>query len=157
MGAAGLAAGGEAAGVTGGAGTHEPVIAAFLCAWCAYRAADAAGTARTPFPPGLRPVRVPCTGRVDPGLVLAALRDGADGVLVAGCHPGSCHYVDGNLKALRRHRVLLRLLAQLGVEPERLALVWASAAEGGALAAAAAGMSARLRELGPLRRGGGPA
>jgi coenzyme F420-reducing hydrogenase delta subunit len=100
------------------------------------------------------PVRVPCSGRVDPELVLSALRDGADGVLIVGCHPGACHFVDGNLKALRRHALLRRLLAQLGVEPERLRLIWVSATEGSVLAAAVDEMTEELRRLGPLGRAG---
>src|SRR5512143_880823 len=130
---------------------REPVIVGFLCAWCAYLAADAAGMARAGHAPNMRPVRVMCSGRVEPEFVLRALREGADGVLIAGCHPGSCHYVDGNLKALRRFALLRRVLHQLGVEPERLQLVWAAASEGAAVAAAVDRMTAQLVALGPLR------
>lgn len=130
---------------------HEPVIVGFLCHWCAYLAADVAGMARARYAPNMRPVRVMCSSRVAPEMVLSALRDGADGVLVVGCHPGSCHFVDGNLKALRRHVLLQRMLAQLGVEPERVRLLWVSASEGAALAAAVDEMTAGLRRLGPLR------
>src|SRR5512139_245936 len=130
---------------------REPVIVGFLCHWCAYLAADVAGMARACYAPNMRPVRVMCSSRVAPEMVLAALRDGADGVLIVGCHPGSCHFVDGNLKALRRHTLLLRLLSQFGLEPERVRLLWVSASEGAALAAAIDEMTDRLRRLGPLR------
>ena len=131
-------------------GGMDPVIIGFLCHWCAYRAADVAGMARARHAPNMRPVRVMCSSRVSPEMVLAALRGGADGVMIVGCHPGSCHYVDGNLKALRRHALLQRLLGQLGVEPDRVRLLWVSASEGSVLAGAVDEMTARLRELGPL-------
>jgi F420-non-reducing hydrogenase iron-sulfur subunit len=129
----------------------EPVIIGFLCNWCSYRAADLAGTARLHYSPNMRPIRVMCSGRVEPDLVLKAFREGADGVLIAGCHPGECHYVEGNLKALRRYMLLQRMLTQFGVEEERFALVWASASEGNQLAAAVDHMTEKLRILGPLR------
>jgi F420-non-reducing hydrogenase iron-sulfur subunit len=128
----------------------QPVIVGFLCNWCSYRAADLAGTARMHYAPTMRPIRVMCTARVEPEFVLKALREGADGVLIAGCHPGECHYVEGNLKALRRFTLLRLLLHQLGVEPERVQLVWAAASEGRQLAAAVDRMTAELRPLGPL-------
>lgn len=131
--------------------TSEPVIVGFLCSWCAYRAADLAGVARLPSAPNVRPIQVPCSGRVEPEMVFKAFSEGADGVLIVGCHPGSCHYVDGNLKALKRHALLSRLLEQLGLEPERVQLVWAGASEGAALAAAIDTMTGQLRALGPLR------
>ena len=130
---------------------YEPVIIGFLCNWCSYRAADLAGTARLRYPPNMRPIRVMCSGRVEPDLVLSALRNGADGVLIAGCHPGECHYIEGNLKALRRYTLLKRMLAQFGVEPERVQILWASASEGSALADAVTRMTQELRQLGPLR------
>lgn len=129
----------------------NPVIIGFLCNWCAYLAADVAGMARTNYAPNMRSIRVMCSSRVDPELVLKALRDGADGVLIVGCHPGTCHYVDGNLKALRRHTLLQKLLRQLGFEPERVQLVWVAASEGGVLAAAVDRMTEQLRVLEPLR------
>lgn len=142
---------------------REPVIVGFLCHWCAYLAADVAGMARACYAPNMRPVRVMCSSRVSPEMVLSSLRDGADGVLIVGCHPGSCHFVDGNLKALRRHVLLLHLLSQFGVEAERVRLVWVSASEGAVLAAAVDEMTDSLRRLGPLRwaetvrgEGGGP-
>ena len=129
----------------------EPVIVGFLCNWCSYRAADLAGTSRLHYAPNMRVIRVMCSGRVDPQFVLKALRSGADGVLIAGCHPGECHYVEGNIKALRRFRLLKRMLLQLGVEEERVQLVWASASEGIILAAAVDRMTEEVRALGPLR------
>lgn len=128
----------------------EPVIVGFLCNWCSYRAADLAGTSRIKYAPNMRPIRVMCSGRVDPQFVLKALSEGADGVMIAGCHPGECHYVDGNIKTLRRFILLKRLLKQWGVEDERVQLVWASASEGNLLAAAVDRMTEQVRALGPL-------
>ena len=130
---------------------YEPVIVGFLCNWCSYRAADLAGTARMHYAPNMRPLRVMCSGRVDPQFVLKALRDGADGVLIAGCHPGECHYVEGNIKALRRFVLLKKMLRQFGIEEERVQLVWAAASEGNVLARAVDRMTEELRPLGPLR------
>jgi len=132
---------------------YEPVIVGFLCNWCSYRAADLAGTARIKYAPNLRPIRVMCSGRVDPQFVLQALRSGADGVLIAGCHPGECHYVNGNIKALRRFTLLRKTLEQWGIEHERVQLLWASASEGTILAAAVNRMTEEVRALGPLRWG----
>jgi F420-non-reducing hydrogenase iron-sulfur subunit len=129
---------------------YEPIIVGFLCNWCSYRAADYAGTARLQYAPHLRAIRVMCSGRVEPQFVLKAFRAGADGVLISGCHPGSCHYVEGNIKALQRFQLLQRLLRQFGIEDDRFGLVWASASEGGILAAKVDTMVGRLRELGPL-------
>lgn len=131
--------------------TYEPVIVGFLCNWCSYRAADLAGTARLHYAPNMRAIRVMCSGRVEPDLVLKALREGADGVLIAGCHPGECHYIEGNLKALRRYMLLKRVLRQFGVESERVQIVWASASEGPKLAQTVDRMTEELRALGPLR------
>ena len=132
-------------------GAHEPVIVGFLCSWCAYLAADAAGMARLGCAPNVRPIRVMCSSRVEPEFVLQALRDGADGVLIAGCRPGACHYGDGNLKALRRFVLLQRLLDQFGVEHERVQFVWVAASEAAALADAVDRMARQLRALEPLR------
>ena len=107
----------------------EPKIVAFLCNWCSYRATDMAGTARIEYPPNVRTIRVMCSGRVDPTFVLKAFDLGADGVLIAGCHPGECHYVEQNIKTLRRHLMLRHTLRRLGVEDARFRLVWASASE----------------------------
>jgi F420-non-reducing hydrogenase small subunit len=131
----------------------EPRIVAFLCHWCAAGAADQAGRAHLEYPQSLLTVRVPCTGRVEPAFVLQALREGADGVLIAGCHPGDCHYVDGNLKAHARHALLRRALEQLGVEPARLRLAWAGSSEGARFAALVREMTAEVAALGPLDYG----
>ncbi len=128
----------------------EPVIVGFLCNWCSYRAADLAGTSRIHYAPNMRPIRVMCSGRVDPQFVLKALREGADGVMIAGCHPGECHYVEGNIKTLRRYHLLKNLLRQWGIEDERFQLVWASASEGIVLAEAVNRMTEQVRALGPL-------
>lgn len=133
--------------------SYEPVIIGFLCNWCSYRAADLAGTARLHYSPNMRPIRVMCSGRVEPDLVLKALCEGADGVLIAGCHPGECHYIEGNLKALRRFVLLRKMLAQFGIEEERVQIVWASASEGPLLAERVNRMTEQLRLLGPLRWG----
>ena len=130
--------------------TYEPVIVGFLCNWCSYRAADLAGTSRIKYAPNMRAIRVMCSGRVDPQFVLKALREGADGVLIAGCHPGECHYVDGNIKTWRRFILLKKLLGQLGIEEERVQLVWASASEGTVLAKNVDQMTEEVRALGPL-------
>jgi len=129
---------------------YEPVIVGFLCNWCSYRAADLAGTARIKYAPNMRPIRVMCSGRVDPQFVLKALREGADGVMIAGCHPGECHYVNGNIKAMRRFYLLRKMLTQLGVEEDRVQLIWASASEGILLAEKVDQMTEALRALGPL-------
>lgn len=128
----------------------EPVIVGFLCNWCSYRAADLAGTSRIKMPPNVRPIRIMCTGRLDPAFVLKALREGADGVLIMGCHPGQCHYVEGNYKAMRRIALLKRTLKQFGLEDERVRLEWASAAEGPKFAATVTEMTETIRKLGPL-------
>lgn len=108
----------------------EPKIVAFVCNWCTYTAADLAGTARLSYPAEIRMVRLMCTGMLDPKYVLAAFLEGADGVFVGGCHPGDCHYINGNLKAAKRLPGVRELLAQFGVEPERLKLQWIGASEG---------------------------
>jgi F420-non-reducing hydrogenase iron-sulfur subunit len=128
----------------------EPVIIGFTCNWCSYRAADLAGTARVKYPPNVRLIRLMCSGRLDPTFVLKALAGGADGVLITGCHPGECHYIEQNYKAMRRFRLLQRTLAQMGLEPDRVRLVWASAAEGVRLAHEIERMVEDLRALGPL-------
>ena len=128
----------------------EPTIVGFLCNWCAYAGADLAGTSRIQYPSNIRIIRVMCSGRVDPIFILEALKKGADGVLVAGCHlPSDCHYLSGNFKAEKRIRVLQRVLSQLGIEPERLRLEWISASEGEKFAAVVKDMVAKLKELGP--------
>lgn len=130
--------------------TFEPVIIGFTCNWCSYRAADLAGTARVKYPPNIRLIRLMCSGRLDPTFVIKALSGGADGVLITGCHPGECHYLEQNYKALRRYLLLRRTLKGFGIEPERVKLVWASAAEGVRLAAEITKMVEEVRALGPL-------
>jgi F420-non-reducing hydrogenase iron-sulfur subunit len=132
------------------AATFEPVIIGFTCNWCSYRAADLAGTARTKYEPNVRLIRLMCSGRLDPTFVLKAFAEGADAVLVSGCHPGECHYIEQNYKALRRFRLLQRTIEALGIEPARLQLVWASAAEGVRLANEINRVTDEVRELGPL-------
>jgi len=108
----------------------EPKIVGFLCNWCSYAGADKAGSAQTPYPPNVNVIRVMCSGRVDPQFILRAFQSGADGVLVLACHPGDCHYKEGNYRAAQRHRILLRLLAQFGIAPDRCRFDYVSAAEG---------------------------
>ncbi len=129
----------------------EPRIVAFFCNWCTYTAADLAGISRMHYAPGVRVVRLMCSGRVDPQFVLAAFRHGADGVLIGGCHPGDCHYQEGNYKALRRYYLLSRMLQDLGIEKDRFRLEWISAAEGDKVRAVINDMVEQVRALGPLR------
>jgi F420-non-reducing hydrogenase iron-sulfur subunit len=128
----------------------EPVVLAFSCNWCSYRAADLAGTARIKYPPNVRLVRLMCSGRLDPLFVLKALSGGADGVVMTGCWPADCHYRVQNAKALRRFELLKRVLAGLGLEDQRLQRVYASAAEGQQLADAFTRIVEEVRALGPL-------
>jgi len=130
--------------------SFEPLIIGFTCNWCSYRAADLAGTSRTKYPPNIRLVRLMCSGRLDPTFVIKALAGGADGVLITGCHPGECHYLEQNYKALRRYKLLQRTLSQFGIEPGRVKLVWASAAEGMRLAHEITRFVEEIRALGPL-------
>ncbi len=130
---------------------REPRIVAFLCRWCSYAGADLAGTSRIKYPPNIIPIRVPCSGRVDPAWVLRAFERGADGVFIGGCHPGDCHYVSGNYKARRRVTLLKKLLPQLGIDPQRLRLEWISATEGKRFAEVVTEFVEELKELGPMR------
>jgi F420-non-reducing hydrogenase iron-sulfur subunit len=129
--------------------SFEPTIVGFLCNWCSYAGADLAGTSRIEYPPNIRIIRLMCSARVDPTFVLKALRDGADGVLVCGCHPGDCHYTEGNYKAMRRFSMLKRLLASYGVEDARVRLEWVSASEGQRFADIVTDMTEKIRALGP--------
>jgi F420-non-reducing hydrogenase iron-sulfur subunit len=130
--------------------TFEPMIIGFTCNWCSYRAADMAGTARMKYAPNVRLIRLMCSGRLDPTFVMKAFANGADGVLITGCHPGDCHYIEQNYKALRRFHLLKRVLVQMGMEPQRLKLVWTSAAEGAILTAEINRFVEEVRALGPL-------
>ena len=135
----------------------KPRIIGFLCNWCAYAGADLAGVSRIQYPPNIRVIRVMCSGRIDPVFILEAFKNGADGVLVAGCHlPADCHYLAGNFKAQRRILLLKRLLKEFGIEPERLHLEWVSASEGDRFATVIKDMTEEIKKLGPspLRAGG---
>jgi len=127
----------------------EPKIVGFLCNWCSYAGADLAGVSRIQYPPNLRIIRVMCSGRVDPAFVLEAFISGADGVLIAGCHPGDCHYIAGNYKAQRRGILLKKLLEQFGLEPQRLRIEFVSASEGAKFAAVVKEMVEDIKKLGP--------
>jgi F420-non-reducing hydrogenase iron-sulfur subunit len=129
---------------------YEPKLVGFLCNWCSYAGADLAGVSRFQYPTNLRVIRVMCSGRVHPAHILEAFKNGADGVLVAGCHiPTDCHYISGNFKAQRRVAMVKKLMEQLGIEPERLRLEWISAAEGDKFAKTIREMTDDLRKLGP--------
>ncbi|MBN1401638.1 MAG: hydrogenase iron-sulfur subunit, partial [Anaerolineae bacterium] len=134
------------------AGAWQPKILAFLCNWCSYAGADLAGTSRVQYPPNLRILRVPCSGRVNPIFIVEALRQGADGVLVSGCHPGDCHYMEGNYYARRRFALLQRYLSYVGIEPGRVQFSWVSASEGHRFAEVVRKVTADVQALGPLRR-----
>jgi len=131
-------------------GPFEPKIVAFFCNWCTYLAADLAGTSRFKYAPNIRVIRVMCSGRIDPQFVLDAYAKGADGVLIGGCHPGDCHYQEGNYKAYRRVQVLKRMLEEFGIEPDRFRLEWISAAEGDKVRTVVNDMVEKVRALGPL-------
>jgi F420-non-reducing hydrogenase iron-sulfur subunit len=128
----------------------QPRIAAFFCNWCTYTAADLAGVSRLKYAANIRVIRLMCSGRVDPQFVLDAFAKGADGVLIGGCHPGDCHYVEGNYKALRRFEMLKRMLRDLGIEEPRLRLEWISASEGDKVRAVVNDMVDKVKALGPL-------
>jgi F420-non-reducing hydrogenase iron-sulfur subunit len=128
----------------------EPKIVGFLCRWCSYAGADLAGTNRMKYPSNVSSIRVNCSGRIDPTLVMKTLALGADGVLIAGCHPGDCHYTNGNIKTLRRFKLLQQMLDQFGIERERVRLEWISAAEGEKYAQVVRSMTEKVRSLGPL-------
>ena len=127
----------------------EPNILGFLCNWCSYAGADLAGTSRMKYPTNLKSIRVMCSGRVDPAFVLEALRKGVDGVLIAGCHPGDCHYQSGNYKTNRRIKLLKKLLTELGIDPQRVRFEYISASEGQKFATIVTEFVAEIKELGP--------
>ena len=127
-----------------------PRIVAFFCNWCTYTAADLAGVSRLKYAANIRVIRLMCSGRVDPQFILDALARGADGVLIGGCHPGDCHYVEGNYKMLRRFEMLKRMLQDMGIEPERVRLEWISAAEGEKVRRVVNEMVEQVRRLGPM-------
>ncbi|MGA2554645.1 MAG: hydrogenase iron-sulfur subunit [Verrucomicrobiota bacterium] len=128
----------------------QPRIVAFFCNWCTYTAADLAGVSRLKYAPNVRVIRLMCSGRVDPQFILDALSEGADGVLLGGCHPGDCHYAEGNYKTMRRVQMLQRLLRDMGVEEQRVRLEWISASEGERVKIVINEMVEQVRVLGPL-------
>lgn len=128
---------------------YEPKIVALLCKWCTYAGADLAGTSRLQYPPNVRSIRLMCSGAVDPVYIIKALLDGADGVLIGGCHPGDCHYLSGNYKARRRITILKTILEQLGLDPDRVWLRWISAGEGQVFANTITEMTEALKKKGP--------
>ena len=129
----------------------EPKIVAFLCNWCSYTGADLAGTSRIKYAPNIRVIRVMCSGRVDPTFVIKSFREGADGVLICGCHPGDCHYHEGNYKCLRRYHLLKKYIKQMGIDEKRLQLEWVSASEGKRFAEVADSFTETIKKLGPCK------
>ena len=129
----------------------KPTIVAFLCNWCAYTGADLAGTSRLHYASNIRIIRVMCSGRIEPSFILKAFQQGADGVLVCGCHPGDCHYQEGNYKCLRRFKLMEKFIQQMGIEKERLQLEWISASEGKQFAELVNTMTKAMLELGPSK------
>jgi F420-non-reducing hydrogenase iron-sulfur subunit len=128
---------------------YQPKVIGFLCNWCSYAGADMAGTSRMDYPQNIRIIRVPCSGRVDPLFVLKCFQRGADGVLVSGCHPGDCHYTEGNYHTRRRFALLREFLDYLGIAKERLRVEWVSASEGQRFAELVSDFTAELTKLGP--------
>ena len=128
----------------------DPTIVAFVCNWCTYTAADMAGVSRTKYAHNVRIIRLMCSGRLDPQFVLEAFAKGADGVLIGGCHPGDCHYIEGNTKAMRRVRLLRRMLKQMGIDEKRFRLEWISASEGEKVKSVINEIVEEVRALGPL-------
>jgi len=129
----------------------EPKIVAFFCNWCSYAGADLAGTSRIQYPPNIRVIRVMCTGRVSELLIFKAITAGADGVLVSGCHPGDCHYLKGNLNAMRRITAMKPFLEAMGIESDRLTLEWISASEGRKVADTVENFIEKIKQLGPSK------
>lgn len=130
----------------------EPKIVAFLCNWCSYAGADLAGVSRIQYPPNIRVIRVPCSGRVNPFYIIKTLQNGIDGVLVSGCHPGDCHYISGNLIARRKFALLKSFLEYIGIERGRVQFSWVSAAEGGRFAQIIEKVTEKVKKLGPIRK-----
>ncbi len=128
----------------------EPKIIAFLCNWCSYAGADLAGVSRLQYGTNVRIIRVPCSGRINPMYILKAFQNGADGVLVSGCHPGDCHYISGNLVARRKFSLMKKMVEYIGVEPERVQFSWVSASEGNRFAALINTVIADIKRVGPI-------
>jgi len=137
-------------GIAEAAGAFNPKIVAFLCNWCSYAGADLAGTGRNQYPPNIRVLRVPCSGRINPIYIIKALLDGADGVMVSGCHPGDCHFLAGNYYARRRFTVLKKLLTTAGIDPNRVHFTWVSASEGVRFAGVVKEVTEKVIALGPI-------
>ena len=131
--------------------SFEPRLVGFLCNWCSYTGADLAGTARMKYPSNMVPIRVMCSGRIDPSFILDAFRCGADGVLICGCHPGDCHYVEGNYKCMRRIPITKAILESMGIPGERLRLEWVSASEGTRFQQLVTEFTAQICALGPFK------
>lgn len=129
---------------------YSPKILGFLCNWCCYTAADSAGVGRYQYPPNLRVIRIMCTGRLDPSFPLEGMANGADGIFVGGCHPGECHYQDGNYHALVSAALVHEVLARLGVNNQRFLIDWASAAEGPNFVKIITAFTKQVAALGPL-------
>ena len=129
--------------------SFEPTIVSFLCNWCSYTGADLAGTSRMKYAPNVKIIRVMCSGRVEPTFVMKALREGADGVLICGCHPGDCHYHEGNYKCLRRFHLIEKYLEQMGINKNRVKLEWVSASEGKQFAELIDKITEQIRKMGP--------
>ncbi|MCE7749423.1 MAG: hydrogenase iron-sulfur subunit [Candidatus Heimdallarchaeota archaeon] len=130
----------------------EPNIIGFLCNWCSYAGADLAGTSRIQYPPNVKIIKVMCSGRVNPMYIINAFQQGADGVLVSGCHPGDCHYTSGNYLARRRIATMKKLLEFLGIEPDRVRMTWVSAAEGRKYADVVRELTDDIKKLGPMTK-----
>ena len=131
--------------------SFRPVIISFLCNWCSYTGADLAGTSRMKYASNIRVIRVMCSGRIDPTFVLKSLREGADGVLICGCHPGDCHYHEGNYKCLRRFHLIQKYIEQMGIHKDRIRLEWVSASEGKRFAEVVNSMTEAIKKLGPCK------
>ena len=129
----------------------NPKIVAFLCNWCSYTGADLAGTSRMEYKANVRAIRVMCSGRIEPTFVLSAFAKGADGVMICGCHPGDCHYQEGNYRCLRRYTLLQKYVEQMGMETQRLRLEWISASEGKQFAELVNSFTETIRNLGPCK------
>ena len=130
-------------------GNFEPRIIGFLCNWCSYTGADLAGTSRLQYPPNIRIIKVMCSGRINPQFVLKAFQEGADGVLVSGCHPGDCHYIEGNYHARRKLTLLRDLMDYMGIDQKRFRISWVSASEGHKFAEVVTRFTEQVKELGP--------
>ncbi len=132
--------------------TWQPKILAILCNWCSYAGADLAGVSRLQYPPNIRVVRIPCSGRVDPLFIMKALQTGYDGVLVSGCHPGDCHYLSGNYFARRKFAMMKPMMEFIGIEPDRLQFSWVSAGEGERFADVVTKVTNDIKKIGPIKK-----